>query len=133
MAGQSPVETVELLIEAFRNGDLKAALALYEEKGTLVVEPGMVASGPEALRKALEGFIAVNAKITTISHETFEAGDIALYCSRWVLVGTAPDGSAIEQEGMSADVLRRRSDGSWLIAIDNPWGTAVLLSSVAEN
>ena len=130
MAGKSPVETVEMLIEAFHNGDVDAGVALYEKDGTIVVEPGVVASGGEGLREAIAGFIAVNARITSKSHKVFESGDLALFCSSWEMVGTAPDGSPIKQEGMSTDVLRRASDGTWLIAIDNPWGTAVLLSNV---
>jgi hypothetical protein len=35
--------------------------------------------------------------------------------------------------GESSDILRRQSDGRWLIAIDNPWGAQVLgQSSAAE-
>jgi ketosteroid isomerase-like protein len=29
-------------------------------------------------------------------------------------------------EGKGFDVMRRQSDGSWKMVIDNPWGTAVL-------
>jgi ketosteroid isomerase-like protein len=42
--------------------------------------------------------------------------------NRWTLAGTRPDGAAIEMKGVSADVLRRRADGSWGIVIDDPWG-----------
>lgn len=27
----------------------------------------------------------------------------------------------------TADVLRRQADGNWLFAIDNPWGTQLLV------
>ncbi len=50
------------------------------------------------------------------------AGDVALVQNRWQLEGTQPDGSPIEMHGHSADVLRRASDGSWRILIDDPWG-----------
>jgi ketosteroid isomerase-like protein len=52
------------------------------------------------------------------------AGDTALVANRWTLAGTGPDGSPIEMGSTSADVLRRRSDGSWGIVIDDPWGAA---------
>jgi ketosteroid isomerase-like protein len=51
-----------------------------------------------------------------------EARDTALVAYRWQLEGTAPDGSPVEMAGMSADVLRRRPDGSWGVLIDDPWG-----------
>ena len=46
--------------------------------------------------------------------------------NRWTLAGTRPDGAAIEMKGVSADVLRRRADGSWGIVIDDPWGGVYL-------
>jgi len=55
-----------------------------------------------------------------------EAGDIALYCSRWVLIGTSPEGKPVEMTGISSDVLLRQNDGQWLIAVDNPWGTSIV-------
>jgi len=46
--------------------------------------------------------------------------------SKWNLKGTGPDGKPVEMNAMSSDLLRRQADGTWLIAIDNPWGTAIL-------
>ena len=51
MPGQNPVDTVNALIEAMNRGDIEAAVALYEPGATLVVEPGKLATGTEALRK----------------------------------------------------------------------------------
>ena len=50
------------------------------------------------------------------------AGDTALVVNRWTLAGTAPDGTRVNMAGTSADVLRRRMDGSWGVLIDDPWG-----------
>lgn len=126
MAGHTPMETVNQLINAFHNRDVNAALALYQPDGMLVVEPGKMASGPDALREAIQGFIALKPTLSTESCEVFEAGDVALYCSRWRLNGTDTEGNVVEQAGESTDVLRRTPDGTWLIAIDNPWGSATL-------
>ncbi len=128
MAAQTPLETVQQLIQAINDGDIRRALSLYEPEGALVMEPGKVATGTDALRNALEGFIALKPTITTQSRQIIEAGEITLYCSSWRLTGTAPDGSTVELEGKSSDVLRRQRDGNWLIAIDNPWGTGILAS-----
>lgn len=126
MAGRTPLETVEQLIDAFHRGDVKAAQSMYEQDGVLVDDSGKVSSGPEALRKLLEGIIALKPTLTTETHKIIQVGDLALYCSRWRLSGTAPDGSNVLQSGKSCDVLRRTIDGVWLIAIDNPQGTAIL-------
>ena len=126
MPGQSPIDTVNALIEAMNRGDVEAALALYEPGATLVVEPGRLATGTEALRKALEGFIGLKPTLKTEKRDVIEAGDVALYCSAWSLSGIAPDGAPVSMGGNSSDVLRRQADGRWRIAIDNPWGAAIL-------
>ena len=126
MGGQTPLETVEQLIEAMSGGDVERAVSLYEPGAAFVREPGKVAIGSEAIRTAWEGIAAAGLTLTTNSHQVIEAGDIALYCSDWSGSGTAPDGSSVEIGGRSADVLRRQPDGRWLIALDNPIGTAIL-------
>ena len=50
------------------------------------------------------------------------AGDTALVAHRWRMEATAPDGTEMRQGGLSADVLRRRPDGSWAVVIDDPYG-----------
>jgi ketosteroid isomerase-like protein len=126
MAGQTPLETVRQLVDAINGGHVQNALSLYESQGVMVSEPGRLAVGTDALRNALAGFIALKPTLRIQSHQLIETGDIALYCSSWHLSGTGPDGSAVEMDGKSSDVLRRQGDGRWLIAIDNPWGTGIL-------
>ncbi|MEW6684331.1 MAG: nuclear transport factor 2 family protein [Nitrospirota bacterium] len=126
MAGKSPVDTVNTLIEAINRGDLGAALAQYEPHAILVAEPGKVATGTKAIRTALEGFIALKPTLRGDAHQFLEGGNLALFCSKWTLTGTGPDGKPVEMGGTSSDVLRRQADGNWLIVIDNPWGTALL-------
>jgi ketosteroid isomerase-like protein len=42
--------------------------------------------------------------------------------AKWTLNGTSPEGGPVEIAGQTSDVLRRQSDGNWLIVIDNPFG-----------
>jgi ketosteroid isomerase-like protein len=126
MSTRNALDTVSQLIEAINGGNLEAALALYEPKASLVAEPGKVARGTAALREALAGFIALKPTLTSEQHQMVEAGDVVLYLSRWSLRGTGPDGNEVKMAGRSSDVLRRQPDGTWLIAIDNPWGTDIL-------
>jgi len=107
-------------------GDIETALSLYESEAILVVEPGKVARGTTAIRTALEGFMSLKPTLKGEIHQTFNVGELALYCSRWTLIGTSPDRKAVEMTGVSTDVLRRQIDGRWLIAIDNPWGTGII-------
>ena len=126
MKTRNPLEAVAQFINAMNNGDLETALTFYEPGASLVVKPGVVATGTLALREALAGFVALKPTLTTEAQQVMEAGDVALYCSRWSLRGTDPSGNQVHMGGRSSDVLRRQRDGNWLIALDNPWGTDIV-------
>jgi uncharacterized protein (TIGR02246 family) len=126
MGVKSPAETVSDLMAAINKGDLEAAMRLYEPDAVIVAQPGNIARGMDAVRAALAGFVALKPALKSEAHQVVEAGNIALLCSKWSLVGTAPDGKRVEMSGASSDVLRRQPDGRWLVAIDNPWGTAIV-------
>lgn len=122
----TPLATVESLVAAFLRGDVEAALSLYEPEAMLVVRPDRIARGRVEIRAALAEMLAVRPRITTEATEVFIVGDLALYHSVWKLTGSLPDGSQLEDGGRSSDVLRQGADGAWRIALDNPFGTAVL-------
>ena len=126
MGISNPLDAVTELVKAINQGNLEAAVALYEPEATLVAQPGKVATGTKAIREAIAGFIALKPTLMNEAHQIVQAGSIALYCSKWNLKGTAPDGSPVQMRGTSSDVIRRQADGRWLIAIDNPWGPAIL-------
>jgi uncharacterized protein (TIGR02246 family) len=122
MTEHTPTRTVELVSERITAGDVDGALALYEPQAAFTPQPGQVVTGAEAIRQALQGFTALQPKLQGEVEKVIESGDVALVLNRWTLEGTAPDGAAIEMGGLSADVLRRQSDGRWLVLIDDPWG-----------
>ena len=121
-----PVSTVDRLVDAINRADVESAVALYEKDAALVAQPGKVVRGTAQLREALSGFIAMKAKLHSEAQQVIEAGDVALYVSRWSLRGTDPGGKEVAMGGESSDVLRRQKDGRWLIALDNPWGAQIL-------
>jgi uncharacterized protein (TIGR02246 family) len=126
MDTRNPVDAVTQFVNAMNNGDLETALNLYEPGAAMVSKTGEVTVGSIALREALAGFAALRPTMTSDAQQVVEAGDIALFVSKWNLSGTDPDGNAVEISGRSSDILRRQPDGNWLIALDNPWGTDIL-------
>lgn len=122
----SPLDAVTQFVDAMNQGDLETALGMYEPGASLVVKPGVVATGTVALREALAGFVALKPTLTSEVHQVVEAGDVALYCARWSLRGTDPAGNPVQMNGRSSDILRRQAGGNWLIALDNPWGTDIV-------
>jgi ketosteroid isomerase-like protein len=123
-----PTTTVDQLTQAINQGNLEAALALYEPNAVLMVQPNQPARGTMQLREALAGFIALKPMLRSEAQHVIEVGDIALYVSRWTLNGTDPSGQAVTMGGESTDILRRQGNGRWLIALDNPWGAQLLAS-----
>ena len=131
MAAGTPEEVHRLWAQAFDEGDVDAVVALYEPSATLVFQPGEEpARGTEAIREALDGMLSMfegKPKFDLRFGKAFEAGeDLALVLSTWTMSGSAKDGSPIEMSGQTADVVRRQADGSWRVAIDNPFGDAAL-------
>jgi uncharacterized protein (TIGR02246 family) len=117
--------TIEAMASAFRKGDIEGILQTYEP-GAVVVQPGGPVAGTPALRGMFEGFVAAQPQFTFLDHEVIQAGDIALHLMPWRMVGVAPDGSSVEDGGLSVAVLRRQADGRWLMVIDHPNGDATL-------
>jgi uncharacterized protein (TIGR02246 family) len=122
MADHSPEETVQLFAQYLNSGDLDGALTLYEPGASFLPEPGTVVSGLDAIRAALQGFFALRPVLAGDIQRVVRADDTALVVNAWKLSGTLPDGTAVQQNGTSADVLRRQPDGQWLLLIDDPWG-----------
>jgi uncharacterized protein (TIGR02246 family) len=125
MPTHSPEDTIRRFPALLADGDLDALVDLYEQDATFTPRPGEAVSGREAIREALRPFLALEPRMTGEIKRVLLAGETALVANRWTLTGTRPDGSPVELAGVSADVLRRRADGSWGIAIDDPWGGQV--------
>jgi uncharacterized protein (TIGR02246 family) len=120
----TPEGTVERFSELLEDGRLDALLKLYDRDATFVPEPGRVVSGRQAIREELEQLVAMDPRMSGSVERVLKSGDTALVAYRWQMRGTAPDGTPIRQGGLSADVLRRRPDGSWGVIIDDPYGAA---------
>ena len=120
-----PETVIERFAELLAEGDIDAMIDLYEPGAAFAPQPGEAVTGRDEIRAALEGFVAIKPRMEGTIEKVLEAGDTALVTNSWRLAGTAPDGTPVRMEATSADVLRRRPDGSWGIVIDDPWGAAV--------
>ncbi|GAA1578771.1 hypothetical protein GCM10009789_35470 [Kribbella sancticallisti] len=106
---------------AFNSGDIDVLLSLYEPAAALVPEPGTVAKGHVEIGAALKQFQAIGT-MTAQTRYCIEIGDVALASASWRISGTGPDAEPVEVSGTSADLLRRQSDGRWLLVVDHPFG-----------
>ena len=124
MGQPRPESVIEHFSELLADGDLDAMMELYEPDAAFAPQPGQTVTGHAEIRAALESFLAVKPRMEGTIEKVLQAGDTALVTNAWRLSGTAPDGSPVRMAATSADVLRRRPDGSWGIVIDDPWGAA---------
>jgi ketosteroid isomerase-like protein len=108
---------------ACNSRDVEQVLALYEPDALLAPAPGRRARGIAEIREALLALLALDGELTSANTYCMQVGDLALLQGDWRLSGTAPDGSAVELSGRSAEVVRRRPDGTWRYVIDHPFGS----------
>jgi ketosteroid isomerase-like protein len=101
----------------FNDGDLDGLTALYEPDAVLNPSVKGLVCGTDAIRAALQGFLALGGRISITTTAVFEGpGGLALTHGEWSLRG-----GSTELAGKTAEVLRQQPDGKWLYAIDNPW------------
>jgi len=122
MTAATPYDTLQQFTSARSRGDVLAAMACYEIDATVVLQPGIVKRGADALHASLTQFISMCGKFDVTDQQIIEGRNVALHMALWTLKGTDADGQPVEVGGRSSDVLRRQPDGTWLIALDNPWG-----------
>jgi uncharacterized protein (TIGR02246 family) len=118
------LDTPETLMRCFTDrlnaGDLDGLVDLYEPSAVFEPQPGVVVHGHTAIRDALSELLTIGPTIRAETVQVLAAEDLALVVNDWTMTGTAPDGTDVRQGGRSADVVRRQSDGRWLVAVDKP-------------
>ena len=116
--------------EAIAQQDFKKLMDFYADDAILVVKPGVVARGKEqielAFHRILEhycGEMRPEQKEMVI----LEAGDTTLVLSHTVVEAPLMTKSPYPSERKATYVFHKNQDGDWLCAIDNSYGTDLLL------
>jgi uncharacterized protein (TIGR02246 family) len=108
----------------FNSGDLDGLVALYEKDALFVDGEGKEHRGLAAIRGVLTGFLTGRPSIALRGVYCRTMGDLALGRVAWTLTGKDAAGQRTEVGGVSSELMRRQSDGSWKFAIDLPVGGA---------
>ncbi len=114
------LNTIESMTGAFHSGDIEGIMSSYQESATVVFEPNNAVSQHTAIREAFQNILPVNPHFTYAGHEVFISGDTAMHISPWTMKATAPDGTVIEDSGLSVAILKQQANGEWLMVLDNP-------------
>ena len=115
---EKPEQVHQALATAWNTGDVNNVLALYEDDALLLPEPGQTVTGKAKIREALLGFLGVKGIFEIKTTYCVVLNDIAISRSFWSI----RDGNETKILAKGTEVLRRQRDGSWLFAIDHPFG-----------
>lgn len=113
---------------AIKQEDFDSLMNYYTEDAILVVKPGRIARGKEEIKKA---FIAIakyfnNSLVPTQGEMIIlDAGDTALVLSQ-TLLDVNKEESEFSMDRRATYVFRKNSQGEWLCAIDNSYGTDLI-------
>jgi uncharacterized protein (TIGR02246 family) len=122
----TPLQLMTLFAVRLSGGDADGLLALYEPDAVFEPQFGVVLRGVDEIRPALTELAALRPRIDYVGEpDVVIVDDIAVVSNTWAMTAQLPDGSVQRQDGVSADVLRRQKDGSWLVLIDQPRGATL--------
>lgn len=110
---------------AFHAKNIDAVMEAYEKGATILFEPGVPTKDRASQIEKFKGFFALNPTFTYSGHNVVVQGDTAVHFAPWTMAATAPDGTTMEQTGLSVAILKKQQDGRWLMIIDNPYGNEV--------
>ncbi len=122
MPARTPGDCDRLFEEHVNAGDVEAVVALYEEGGSLMHHDGGVATGHAAIRGVIARLVAMQPTLQNNVVRAVTAGeDLAVLYNDWSMSAKGRDGRLLERAGKAIEVVRRRADGTWRFAIDDPY------------
>ena len=125
-AATSPTELMTMFAERAATGDAAGLLALYEPSAVFEPQIGVILRGHAEILPALAELAALTPRIEyTGERDVVIVDEIAIVSNAWAMEADLPDGSTHREGGLSADVLRRQADGTWLVLIDQPRGATL--------
>lgn len=110
--------STEAFVQATNSKDWAAVAAMYTEGAVFMPPNQPIVQGREAIQAWMEAFPTLT-EFNLIDVEIDGCGDLA-FSRQTLSITIAPEGAPepIKDEGKTLLILRKQSDGSWLIAID---------------
>ncbi|MBX9254071.1 SgcJ/EcaC family oxidoreductase [Desmonostoc muscorum CCALA 125] len=115
--------------KAINDRDFDTVANCYTEDAVLVVKPGTLVQGREAIKIALQkisDYFNNSLKVSQGDMVIIEAGDIALVLSKTYIESPDKPDSEFSTERKAIYVYKRTTDGKWLCAIDNSYGVELI-------
>jgi uncharacterized protein (TIGR02246 family) len=119
----NPGDVYPTYLKAFNAAEIDAIVACYEPEACFVSKSGRTTRGAVELRDLYRAMLSNGPQMKLDVRKIIPAGgDLALVIVDWTEVSSA--GEAKLWAGTATDILRRQPDGTWKIALDNPYGVA---------
>jgi ketosteroid isomerase-like protein len=106
---------------AFNARRIDDIMALYDEDAVLVPAPGARVVGLLAIRAAQLVSLGMGGTFSMTFKYCIRSGDIALMQHEWSWSDATWEGKPTSFCSRTAEVARRRPDGSWRYVIDHVW------------
>lgn len=124
---QEVLTAVETMTQAFNGKDIDGVMSSYQTDALVIFEPKTPIRYSDALREMFLAAFEINPKFEyPKGHEVFVNGNSATHIAPWIMTGKGPDGSIIEQRGLSIAHLKKQKNGKWLLTFDNPHGSFLM-------
>ena len=123
------IELIRQCDDAIKREDFETLMSYYADEAILVVKPGTIVRGKEAIKNA---FVAIakyfNNSIVPTQGEMIilEAGDTALVLSQTLLTADKKKETEYSMDRRATYVFKRGAHGGWLCVIDNSYGTELI-------
>jgi len=106
------------LAAAFNSGNVATVLQMYDTTGIIVPEPGKPVSGNDKFEESVKAILSIKGRMEIKTVYCLQTGDIALGRSEWSIT----DGDEVKISAKGIEVMKRQTDGSWKIVIDQAFG-----------
>ena len=121
----NPADVYPALLKAFNAGDIDATVACYEPQACFVLKSGHAARGVVELREMYRATFSYKPDLELNVRKIISAGDdLVLVVVEWKSKTVSSSGEAKVWAGTATDIVRRQPDGTWKLALDNPYGIA---------
>ena len=119
----NPADVYPALLKAFNAGDIDATVACYEPQACFVLKSGHAVRGVVELREMYRATFSYKPDLKLGVRKIISAGDdLVLVVVDWKSKTVSSSGEAKVWAGTATDVVRRQADGTWKLALDNPYG-----------
>jgi ketosteroid isomerase-like protein len=106
----TPEDLLKYQVQEFNKGNMSFLMTLYEKDACFASQPGQVVTDLKGIRRTIQGFLDIGAKLEAKVKRVLRASNLALLITEWSIKGIEPDGKPINVTGRGTVVLRQQPD-----------------------